>query len=221
MLPEIRSSSEVYGPRSASSQPARARSPIAGILGDQQAATFGQAAFATGRAKNTYGTGNFLIVGTGDQDRALQERAGRRPSPTSWATHNPHYALEGSIAVTGSLVQWLRDNLGLSTQLPRSRPCSRTRVADNGGAYFVPAFSGLFAPHWLSPMPACALRRSHPLREQGPHRPRRARGDRLPDPRGHRRGSQRSILACAADRAQGRRRRRPRTPRCCSSRPTS
>ena len=146
MLPQVRSSSEVYGVAEASSLLREV--PIAGILGDQQAATFGQAAFGAGEAKNTYGTGNFLIFNTGTEIvhsangllTTIAYRLGDGPT---------HYALEGSIAVTGSLVQWLRDNLGLIETAADIEALANS-VTDNGGAYFVPAFSGLFAPHWRS-----------------------------------------------------------------------
>jgi glycerol kinase len=146
MLPEVRSSSEVYGTVSDSSLLREV--PVAGILGDQQAATFGQAAFDKGEAKNTYGTGNFLIFNTGTDivksDNGLLTTIGYK-----LGDGETHYALEGSIAVTGSLVQWLRDNLGIIKSAPDIEVLAKT-VDDNGGAYFVPAFSGLFAPHWRS-----------------------------------------------------------------------
>ncbi|MFI2489635.1 glycerol kinase GlpK [Promicromonospora kroppenstedtii] len=144
MLPEIRSSSEVYGTgRPRGMVPGV---PIAGILGDQQAATFGQACFDVGTAKNTYGTGNFMLLNTGTE---------KVPSENGLLTTVCYkigdaaavYALEGSIAVTGSLVQWLRDNLGLFADAQDVEWFAR-KVDDNGGAYFVPAFSGLFAPYW-------------------------------------------------------------------------
>jgi glycerol kinase len=146
MLPEVKSSSEIYGYVSDSSLLREV--PIAGILGDQQAATFGQAAFDKGESKNTYGTGNFLIFNTGTEkvrsENGLLTTIGYKlgDGPT-------HYALEGSIAVTGSLVQWLRDNLGIISSAPEIETLAAT-VEDNGGAYFVPAFSGLFAPYWRS-----------------------------------------------------------------------
>ncbi|MCU1509796.1 MAG: glpK [Glaciihabitans sp.] len=144
MLPEIRSSSEELG-RIESSSLLR-EVPITGILGDQQAATFGQAAFDAGESKNTYGTGNFLIVNTGEDivhsTNGLLTTVGYRLGDAP-----PHYALEGSIAVTGSLVQWLRDNLGLISEAAEIETLARS-VDDNGGVYFVPAFSGLFAPYW-------------------------------------------------------------------------
>jgi glycerol kinase len=144
MLPEIRSSSEIYGIVEDSSLLRQV--PVAGILGDQQAATFGQAAFEAGESKNTYGTGNFLIVNTGEKiirsSHGLLTTVGYRlgDGPT-------HYALEGGIAVTGSLVQWLRDNLGLIENAADIQKLADT-VDDNGGVYIVPAFSGLFAPYW-------------------------------------------------------------------------
>ncbi|WP_022884871.1 glycerol kinase GlpK [Glaciibacter superstes] len=146
MLPEIKSSSEVYGTAHTSSLLREV--PIAGILGDQQAATFGQAAFDTGEAKNTYGTGNFLIFNTGEE--IIHSKNGLLTTVGYKLGDAPvHYALEGSIAVTGSLVQWLRDNLGLIGSADEIEALAKT-VDDNGGAYFVPAFSGLFAPYWRS-----------------------------------------------------------------------
>jgi glycerol kinase len=146
MLPEIKSSSEVYGV--ASDNSLLREVPVAGILGDQQAATFGQAAFDAGESKNTYGTGNFLIFNTDTEIvhskngllTTLGYKLGDAPA---------HYALEGSIAVTGSLIQWLRDNLGIISSAAEVEDLAKT-VDDNGGAYFVPAFSGLFAPYWRS-----------------------------------------------------------------------
>ncbi|HLS77500.1 MAG TPA: glycerol kinase GlpK [Nocardia sp.] len=143
MLPRIASSSEVYG--EITSGPL-AGVPVAGILGDQQAATFGQACLAPGEAKNTYGTGNFMLLNTGTTPvfskhgllTTVCYRLGDQPAV---------YALEGSIAVTGSLVQWVRDNLGLISSAAEIEPLARS-VEDNGGAYIVPAFSGLFAPRW-------------------------------------------------------------------------
>ncbi|AWB89555.1 glycerol kinase GlpK [Salinibacterium hongtaonis] len=144
MLPEVRSSAEIYGHASSSSL--LRETPIAGILGDQQAATFGQAAFSAGEAKNTYGTGNFLIVNTGTEP--VRSTHGLLTTIAyKLGDAETHYALEGSIAVTGSLVQWLRDNLGIIGSAPEVESLSLS-VDDNGGAYFVPAFSGLFAPHW-------------------------------------------------------------------------
>jgi glycerol kinase len=144
MLPEIKSSSEVYGHAHSSSL--LRETPIAGILGDQQAATFGQAAFDAGESKNTYGTGNFLIFNTGEEivhsKNGLLTTLGYK-----LGDEKPHYALEGSIAVTGSLIQWLRDNLGIIGSAPEVETLATT-VDDNGGVYIVPAFSGLFAPYW-------------------------------------------------------------------------
>jgi glycerol kinase len=142
ILPEIRSSSEVYGEAAGTALGGR---PVAGILGDQQAALFGQACFERGEAKNTYGTGSFLLVNTGEEivrcDELLTSVAAKiGDGPTT-------YVLEGSIAVTGAAVQWLRDQLGLIRTAAEIEELART-VQDNGGVYFVPAFSGLFAPYW-------------------------------------------------------------------------
>lgn len=146
MLPEIRSSSEVYGVgREGGMVPGV---PIAGILGDQQAATFGQACFEVGMAKNTYGTGNFMLINTGTTP--VPSKNGLLTTVCYKIGDQPTvYALEGSIAVSGSLVQWLRDNLGIISSAPEIEELAKT-VDDNGGAYFVPAFSGLFAPYWRS-----------------------------------------------------------------------
>jgi glycerol kinase len=146
MLPEIRSSSEVYG--KVRERGALAGVPIAGILGDQQAATFGQACLSPGEAKNTYGTGNFVLLNTGT-DKVMSENGLLTTVCYKIGSQAPVYALEGSIAVTGSLVQWLRDNLGMIATAAEIETHART-VEDNGGAYFVPAFSGLFAPYWRS-----------------------------------------------------------------------
>lgn len=144
MLPEIRSSSGDFGVASDASL--LRETPITGILGDQQAATFGQAAFDKGEAKNTYGTGNFLIFNTGEE--IVHSKNGLLTTVGYKIGDEPtHYALEGSIAVTGSLIQWLRDNLGIISSAPAVEQLA-TSVDDNGGAYFVPAFSGLFAPYW-------------------------------------------------------------------------
>ncbi|GAA1338549.1 glycerol kinase GlpK [Arthrobacter roseus] len=144
MMPEIKSSSEVYGTVH-TSQLLR-EVPVAGILGDQQAATFGQAAFDKGGAKNTYGTGNFMIVNTGEE--IVHSKNGLLTTVCyKLGDSKPVYALEGSIAVTGSLIQWLRDNLGIIKSAPEVEQLAKT-VEDNGGVYIVPAFSGLFAPYW-------------------------------------------------------------------------
>ncbi|GAB3555203.1 glycerol kinase GlpK [Arthrobacter tumbae] len=144
MMPEIRSSSEVYGTVH-SSQLLR-EVPVAGILGDQQAATFGQAAFEKGGAKNTYGTGNFMIVNTGEE--IVHSKNGLLTTVCyKLGDAKTVYALEGSIAVTGSLIQWLRDNLGIIKTAPEVEQLAKS-VEDNGGVYIVPAFSGLFAPYW-------------------------------------------------------------------------
>jgi glycerol kinase len=143
MLPKIVSSSEVYGQ-------ARINSikdiPIAGILGDQQAALVGQTCFDPGEAKNTYGTGCFMLENTGT--KLIHSKFGLLTTVAYKLGDKPaQYALEGSIAITGALVQWLRDNLGLIQQSQDVEVLART-VTDNGGVYFVPAFSGLYAPYW-------------------------------------------------------------------------
>ncbi|MGW4210690.1 glycerol kinase GlpK [Lentzea sp. NPDC004789] len=144
MLPEIRSSSEVYGHGGPGG--VLKGVPIAGILGDQQAATFGQACYEPGTAKNTYGTGNFMLLNTGTE-KVASKNGLLTTVCYKIGDEAPVYALEGSIAVTGSLVQWLRDNLGIIGSAPEIETLARS-VEDNGGAYFVPAFSGLFAPYW-------------------------------------------------------------------------
>jgi glycerol kinase len=144
MLPEILASSAVYG----EAKNGLAGIPVAGDLGDQQAALFGQTCFSVGEAKNTYGTGNFLLLNTGNEPVAsksgllttLGYKIGDQPAV---------YCLEGSIAITGALVQWLRDNLGMISESAEVEKLAAT-VEDNGGIYFVPAFSGLFAPYWKS-----------------------------------------------------------------------
>lgn len=144
LLPQIHSSSEVYG----YAQGAFEGVPVAGDLGDQQAALFGQTCFDPGQAKNTYGTGCFLLLNTGTQPMLSQHgllttlgyQIGEQPAV---------YALEGSVAIAGALVQWLRDNLGIIHQSAEVEELAQS-VQDNGGLYFVPAFSGLFAPHWRS-----------------------------------------------------------------------
>ncbi|NBH12203.1 glycerol kinase GlpK [Amycolatopsis sp. SID8362] len=146
MLPEIRSSSEEYG--KVREKGALAGVPIAGILGDQQAATFGQACLSPGEAKNTYGTGNFMLLNTGTE-KVMSQNGLLTTVCYKIGSNDTIYALEGSVAVTGSLVQWLRDNLGLITTAAEIEEHARS-VEDNGGAYFVPAFSGLFAPYWRS-----------------------------------------------------------------------
>ncbi|RBP63146.1 glycerol kinase [Brevibacterium sanguinis] len=146
MLPEIRSCSEVYG--YGAKNGLLIDTPICGILGDQQAATFGQACFETGQAKNTYGTGNFMLINTGTTPVA-SENGLLTTVAYKLGDAAAVYALEGSVAVTGSLVQWLRDNLGLISESAEVEELA-ARVEDNGGCYIVPAFSGLFAPHWES-----------------------------------------------------------------------
>lgn len=144
MLPEIHSSSEIYG----NAKGGLGGVPLAGDLGDQQAALFGQTCFNPGEAKNTYGTGCFMLMNTGEKPvlskngllTTLGYKIGNQPAV---------YALEGSIAIAGALVQWLRDNLGLIEKSSDVETLAKT-VNDNGGIYFVPAFSGLFAPYWRS-----------------------------------------------------------------------
>jgi glycerol kinase len=155
MLPEIRSSSEIYGYVIESTHPELGEMtspvqgiPVAGDLGDQQAAVFGQTCYSPGEAKNTYGTGCFMLLNTGEEPipsengllTTLGYKIGDQPAV---------YCLEGSIAITGALVQWLRDNLGLIEKSSDVEELAKT-VDDNGGIYFIPAFSGLFAPYWRS-----------------------------------------------------------------------
>jgi glycerol kinase len=143
LLPVIRSSSEVYG--EANLEPIRGV-PVAGILGDQQAALVGQTCFKSGEAKNTYGTGCFLLMNVGQQP--VQSEFGLLTTVAYQRGGEPaHYALEGSIAISGALVQWIRDTFGLIAKSPEIEALART-VEDNGGVYFVPAFSGLYAPYW-------------------------------------------------------------------------
>jgi glycerol kinase len=143
MLPAVRSSSERYG--TAAAGPLEGV-PITGILGDQQAALVGQTCFGPGEAKNTYGTGCFLLLNTGQS--AVRSSHGLLTTVAYRMGSEPaHYALEGSIAIAGALVQWVRDNLGLIKTSPEIETLARS-VPDNGGVYFVPAFSGLYAPHW-------------------------------------------------------------------------
>ena len=143
VLPRIVASSEVYGQ---SKTPALLGTSIAGILGDQQAALVGQACFRPGEAKNTYGTGCFLLMNTGE--KPIASTAGLITTVAyQVAKEKACYALEGSIAVTGALVQWLRDNLGMIAGSGEVEKLAR-EVEDNGGVFFVPAFSGLYAPHW-------------------------------------------------------------------------
>ena len=143
MLPKIVSSSEVYGQAKVS---AAAGVAIAGDLGDQQAALVGQACFKPGEAKNTYGTGCFMLMNTGE--RAVPSKFGLLTTVAyQLGGKKPCYALEGSVAITGALVQWIRDNLGLIEKSADIETLART-VPDNGGVFFVPAFSGLYAPYW-------------------------------------------------------------------------
>lgn len=146
-LPEIKSSSEIYGHTDAAGVFKRSI-PIASILGDQQAAMVGQLCFNKGQSKTTYGTGNFALVNTGTQ--IVRSELGLLTTVCyKFGNQAPHYALEGSVAVTGSAVQWLRDQLGIINSSAEIESLALT-VDDNGGVYFVPAFSGLFAPYWRS-----------------------------------------------------------------------
>ncbi|QQQ79016.1 glycerol kinase GlpK [Saccharothrix sp. 6-C] len=144
MLPEIRSSAEVYGTATGT----LAGVPVASALGDQQAALFGQTCYSPGEGKCTYGTGSFLLVNTGDKP-VVSENGLLTTVAYKIGDQPAAYALEGAIAVTGALVQWFRDKMGLISSAPEIETLARS-VRDNGGAYFVPAFSGLFAPHWRS-----------------------------------------------------------------------
>jgi glycerol kinase len=144
MLPEIRPSAEIYG----EARVALAGVPVASVLGDQHAALLGQTCFKPGDAKCTYGTGSFLLLNTGE--RPVPSQNGLLTTlGYQLGVDRPTYALEGSIAITGALVQWFRDNLGLIGSAPEIETLALT-VDDNGGCYFVPAFSGLFAPYWRS-----------------------------------------------------------------------
>jgi len=144
MLPQIRPSSETYGKCVGD----LAGIPVAGDLGDQQAAIFGQTCYSVGEAKNTYGTGNFMLLNTGT--KPVQSKNGLLTTLGYKIGSQPAvYCLEGSIAITGALVQWMRDNLGMISTSAEIETLAKT-VEDNGGVYFVPAFSGLFAPYWKS-----------------------------------------------------------------------
>ncbi len=145
ILPKIKSSSEVYGNINSG---VLQRIPVAGDLGDQQAALFGQTCFKAGETKNTYGTGCFMLLNTGE--KPVQSKAGLLTT-LGYKIGNKKavYALEGSIAITGALIQWLRDNLSLIQSSPEVEALAKS-VEDNGGIYFVPAFSGLYAPYWKS-----------------------------------------------------------------------
>jgi glycerol kinase len=149
MLPDIRPSSDPakYG-MTLSNGPLKGEVALTGILGDQQAATVGQVCFAPGEAKNTYGTGNFMLLNTGTE--IVRSKAGMLTTVCyKFGEEDTVYALEGAIAVTGSAVQWLRDQLGIISGAAESETLAR-QVEDSGGVYFVPAFSGLFAPYWRS-----------------------------------------------------------------------
>jgi glycerol kinase len=148
MLPTIRPSSAPGGYGELTGLSALAGVPLTGDLGDQQAATVGQVCFSPGEAKNTYGTGNFMLLNTGEE--VVRSKNGLLTTVCyQFGENKPIYALEGSIAVTGSAVQWLRDQLGIISGAAEVETLAR-QVSDNGGVYFVPAFSGLFAPYWRS-----------------------------------------------------------------------
>jgi glycerol kinase len=143
VLPRVVPSSEVYG---AAKLTTLTDVPVAGILGDQQAALVGQACLEAGEAKNTYGTGCFMLMNTGTMP--MPSTAGLITTVGyQFGSAKAHYALEGSVAIAGALVQWLRDNLGLISDSAQIEALAR-EVEDNGDVYFVPAFSGLYAPHW-------------------------------------------------------------------------
>ena len=148
MLPAIRPSSNPGFGTTRADGPLGGEVAITGVLGDQQAATVGQVCFRPGEAKNTYGTGNFLLLNTG-QELVRSKHGLLTTLCYQFGDEKPVYALEGSIAVTGSAVQWLRDQLGIISGASQSESLAR-QVEDNGGIYFVPAFSGLFAPYWRS-----------------------------------------------------------------------
>ena len=145
MLPDIKPSSHVYG-HTLETGPFGAKIPVAGDLGDQQAALFGQACYSKGEAKNTYGTGCFMLMNIGEKP-ILSKNGLLTTAAYSLKEGKCVYALEGSVAITGAAVQWLRDNLRLLDDAPDSEYLAR-KVGDSGGMYFVPAFSGLYAPYW-------------------------------------------------------------------------
>jgi glycerol kinase len=148
MLPRIMPSSEPGGYGELTGLDSLRGVPLTGDLGDQQAATVGQVCFSVGEAKNTYGTGNFLLLNTGEE--LVRSKSGLLTTVCyQFGANRPIYALEGSMAVTGSAVQWLRDQLGIISGAAEIEALAR-QVPDNGGIYFVPAFSGLFAPYWRS-----------------------------------------------------------------------
>ena len=197
MLPEIRPSAEIYGEAGAPLQGV----PVASLLGDQHAALVGQNCFAPGDAKCTYGTGSFFLQNTGEAP-ARSENGLLSTLGYDLGVGKPTYALEGSIAVTGALVQWVRDNIGLIGSAPEIETLALT-VEDNGGCYFVPAFSGLFAPHWRSDARG-VIAGPDRLHQQGPSGQSRARGHRVADARGD--GRDENRLRSLAVRAARRRR---------------
>ena len=223
MLPSIRASSDPasYG-STRRTGPLRGEVPVSGALGDQQAATLGQVCTRPGEAKNTYGTGNFMLLNTGTE--VVPSKAGLLTTVCyKLGDADAIYALEGSIAVTGSAVQWLRDQLGIIKTAAEIEALALT-VEDTGGAYFVPAFSGLFAPYWRSDARGAIVGLSR-FHNSGAPRARDARSDLLPDARRARRdgvglgrapraaeGRRRRNRQRHAHAAPGRRPRRPRRP---------
>ncbi len=208
MLPEIKPSSfpQSYG-ITRDDGPVAGQVPLTGILGDQQAAMVGQVCLDVGEAKNTYGTGNFLLLNTGE--KIVRSENGLLTTVCyQFGDAKPVYALEGSIAVTGSAVQWLRDQLGIISGAADSEALAR-QVEDNGGVYFVPAFSGLFAPYWRSDARGCD-RRAFAVQHQRARGAGDAGGDLLPEPRRRRRDGGR--LGCAPGSAQGGRRHHGQRP---------
>lgn len=179
MLPRVTGSSEVVG--DIHPEFLGKAIPIAGNAGDQQAATYGNACLKPGMAKNTYGTGCFMLMNTGTEVRSSQNNL---LSTVAWTTPSGRfYALEGSVFIAGAVVQWLRDGLGIIKAAPEVEQLALS-VPDNGGVYLVPAFAGLGAPP-LGPVRPWHHGRHHPRRDEGPHRTCRARVHRLADPRHH------------------------------------
>ena len=202
MLPEIKPSSapDPYGMTLANG-PFAGEVPITGDLGDQQAATVGQVCYAPGEAKNTYGTGNFMLLNTGTE--IVRSKAGLLTTVCyKFGEEDTVYALEGSIAVTGSAVQWLRDQLGIISGASESESLAK-QVEDNGGVYFVPAFSGLFAPYWRSDARG-AIVGPVALQHERPPGAGHPRGDLLPEQGRRRRDGE--GLRSGARGAEGRRR---------------
>ena len=217
MLPRVVASAGVVG--LAAPELFGAEIPVSGIAGDQQAALFGQTCFAPGEAKNTYGTGSFLLMNTGSRDEAIDPSAAFDRSPGG-STDQVDYALEGSVFISGAAVEWLRDGLGIIDSVQDVEPLAAS-VPDTGGVTVVPALTGLGAPHWDAAARGTILG-PHPRLDGGPHRPRHARGNRVSNPRRHRRHDRRlgnSVDQLACRRRRGSQRspdadpgRRPRRP---------